>query len=264
MFKKILNISLWVLLFGGILSLLGFAENKRNTTVCKNVDIRVIQNDTDYFITPADVRKLITDQQGELIGKTMDKINIMQMEKMLAANPYIADAQIYATLDGNVELKIAQKKPIVRVINEDGESYYLDSTGGVMPLSTNFTTRSLIVNGYINEPYNKYYGITMRQMKSDTSLHTALPDIYKLSNYIYHDPFWRAQITQVYMDSAKDFCLVPRVGNQRIIFGDASDIDQKFNKLWVLYREGLNSTGKWNEYSTINLKYKYQIVCTKK
>jgi len=264
MYKKILNISLWVLLFGGITVLLGFAEEKRNTTICKAIDIRVMQNDTDFFITPADVRQLITDQQGELVGKTMNAINILKMEKMLAANPYIADAQIYATLDGNIELKISQKKPIVRIINSNNESYYLDSVGSVMPLSPNFTARTLVVNGNINEPYSIYYGVSMKQMQTDTSMHTALVDIYKLSSYIYHNPFWKAQITQVYMDSAKDFCLVPRVGSQRIIFGDAGDIEQKFNKLWVLYKEGLNSTGKWNEYSTINLKYKYQIVCTKK
>ena len=263
MLKKILNISLWVLLFGGFLTLLGFAEVKRNTTLCKAVDIRVMQNDTDFFITPADVRDIVTHQQeGDPVGKPMDKISILHMEKMLAANPYVADAQIYATLDGNIELKIRQRKPIVRIINADDESYYLDSTGEVMPLSENFTARTLVVNGHINEPYSKYQGVSMKQMR-DTSMHTALASIYKLADYIYHNPFWKAQVTQVYLDSAKDFCLVPRVGDHRIIFGDTSDMEQKFNKLWVLYHEGLNSTGKWNEYSTINLKYKHQIVCTK-
>jgi cell division protein FtsQ len=264
MFKKILNISLWVVLFGGILTLLGFAETKRNSTPCKSIDIRVIQNDTDFFITPAEVRKEITQQQGEMVGKPMDKINIMQMEKMLSGNPYVADAQVYATLDGDLELKIAQRKPIVRIINSDEESYYLDSLGYIMPLSQNFTARTLVVNGAVNEPYTMYYGKSMKQLQNDTSVRTALVGIYKLSSYIYHNAFWKAQITQVYVDSAKDFCLVPRVGNQRIVFGNADDIEQKFNRLWILYREGLNSTGKWNEYSTINLKYKHQIVCTKK
>src|SRR5579863_6984054 len=103
MFKKILNISLWVVLFAGIFFLMAFAETKRNTTPCKNIDIRVIQNDTDFFITPVEVRSLITQQQGELTGKPMYQINILQMEKILSANPFVADAQVYATLDGNLE-----------------------------------------------------------------------------------------------------------------------------------------------------------------
>jgi cell division protein FtsQ len=263
MLKKILNISLWVVLFGGIIALLGFAETKRNTTACKNIDIRVVQNDTDFFITPAQVRSLIAQQQGELMGKPMDKINILQMEKMLSTSPYVADAQVYATLDGNLEMKIVQRKPIVRVINNDDESYYLDSAGYVVPISQNFTARTLVVNGNINEPYKVYSQKNIRQCMNDTSVHSALKEIYKLSDYIYHNPFWKAQITQVYMDSINDFCLIPRVGNQRIIFGNTDDMEQKFQKLWILYHEGLNSTGKWNEYSTINLKYKHQIVCTK-
>jgi len=264
MFKKILNISLWVLLFGGITVLLGFAETKRNTTLCKNVDIRVTQNDTDFFITPAEVRDLITKQQGELTGKAMDKINVLQMEKMLSTNPFVADAQVYATLDGDLELKVVQRKPIVRIINSNDEAYYLDSAGYVVPLSQNFTARTLIVNGAIKEPYSKYYDHNVKQMENDTAVHSTLPGIYKLASYIYHNPFWKAQITQVYVDSANDYCLIPRVGSQRIIFGGVEDMEQKFEKLWVLYREGLNSTGKWNEYATINLKYKHQIVCTKK
>lgn len=264
MFKKILNISLWVMLFAGIVVLMGFAENKRNTTPCKNLDIRVIQNDTDFFITPADVRKLIVAQQGEVVGKPMDKINVWQMEKMLEADPYVSDAQVYGTLDGDLTVRIAQRKPLVRIINSDEESYYIDSAGNLMPLSTNFSARTLVVNGAINEPFNTYSGKNIKQLQADTSVHTMLTDIYKLSRYICHNPFWKAQITQVYVDSAKDFCLVPRVGNQRIILGNTDDMEQKFNRLWVLYTDGLSSTGKWNEYSTINLKYKHQIVCTKK
>ena len=263
MLKKILNISLWVVLFAGIFFLMAFAETKRNTTPCKNIDIRVVQNDTDFFITPAEVRSLIAQQQGVLTGKPMDKINILQLEKMLSANPYIADAQVYATLDGNLEMKITQKKPIVRIINSDDESYYLDADGYVVPLSSNYTARTLVVNGNINEPYKMYANKNIKKSMNDTSMHTALKGIYKLSDYIYHNAFWKAQITQVYMDSTNDFCLIPRVGRQRIIFGSADDMDQKFAKLWILYHEGLNSTGKWNDYSTINLKYKHQIVCTK-
>lgn len=264
MLKKIVNISLWVVLFGGILALLGFAEVKRDSTPCKAVDINIVQNDADFFITPSDVQDLITKQQGNLVGKPMDAVNIMQMEKALNDNPYILNAQVYATLDGNLEMKILQRKPIVRIISSDNESYYLDSNGYVMPLSSNYTARTLIVNGRINEPYARCYGKSMVQLASDTTIHSMLPGIYKVANYIYHNPFWRAQVTQVYIDSASEFCLVPRVGNQRIILGDTSNIAQKFDKLWILYRDGLNSTGKWNEYSTINLKYNHQIVCTKK
>ena len=264
MLKKTVNISLWVVLFGGLLALLGFAEVKRNTTRCNAVDVNIVQNDAGFFITPFVIQNIIGKQQGNPIGKPMDEINILKMEKALRDNPYILNVQVYATLGGQLEMKVVQKKPIAMVINSDGESYYLDSCGYIMPLSPSYTARTLVVNGMINEPYARYYGQNMEQLENDTAVHTQLTSVYKLADYIYHNPFWKAQVTEIYVDSANDFCLIPRVGGQRIILGDTSDLAQKFNKLWILYRDGLNSTGKWNEYSAINLKYKYQIVCTKK
>jgi hypothetical protein len=32
----------------------------------------------------------------------------------------------------------------------------------------------------------------------------------------------------------------------------------------MFYTEGLNKTDGWNKYSIINIKYKNQVVCTKK
>ena len=40
--------------------------------------------------------------------------------------------------------------------------------------------------------------------------------------------------------------------------------EEKFEKLKMFYTEGLNKTDGWNKYSTINIKYKNQVVCTKK
>jgi cell division protein FtsQ len=54
------------------------------------------------------------------------------------------------------------------------------------------------------------------------------------------------------------------VGDMKIIFGTTEDMKEKFSNLKVFYQEGLNSTGNWKLYQAINLKYKNQVVCTKK
>lgn len=264
MIKRILIISGWVLLVAGASVLLGFAKSKRNSMLCKSVDIIVAQKGADLFITPEQVRALITKDQGAVEGEPMDKINLPQMEQMLKDNPYITNAQVYATLDGDIKIKIAQKNPIARIINRNEDSYYVDSAGYFMPLTDNCTPRVLVVNGLINESYAGNYKNNARSMERDTSVHSLLPSIYKIAAYVNRDIFWKSQITQVYVDSAKEFILIPRVGGQHIILGDTTDLKQKFDKLFVLYKDGFNSNEKWNEYATINLKYKHQIICTKK
>lgn len=262
--KRIVIISGWVVLVAGASVLLGFAKSKRNNTQCKSVDIIIVQKGSNLFITPDEIRALITKDQGTVEGKAMNTINLPEMEQMLKDNPYIINAQVYATLDGTIKIKVAQKNPIARIINRSEESYYVDSAGYFMPLTDNCTPRVLIVNGLINDSYAANYKSNAKQMQTDTSVHSLLPSIYKIASYINRTAFWKAQITQVYVDSAKDFTLIPRVGGQHIILGDTTDLKQKFDKLFVLYKDGFNNNGKWNEYASINLKYKHQIICTKK
>ena len=58
--------------------------------------------------------------------------------------------------------------------------------------------------------------------------------------------------------------LYPAVGGHKIIFGTTEDMEEKFEKLKVFYKEGLSSIDSWTNYSVINLKYKNQVVCIKK
>ena len=66
------------------------------------------------------------------------------------------------------------------------------------------------------------------------------------------------------MNKDRELELFPAIGNHKIIFGNAENIAEKFNKLKLFYKEGLNKSDSWTKYSTINLKYKNLVVCTKK
>jgi cell division protein FtsQ len=264
MIKRILIISGWVVLIAGASVLLGFAKSKRNNTLCKSVDITVLQKGDNLFINHDEISALIIKDQGVLTGTAMNKINLAELEQMLKDNPYIINAQVYATLDGDIKVKVAQKNPIARIITNGYESYYVDSSGYFMPLTDDYTPRVLIINGKIEDTYAGNYKNNAKKMEHDTSVHSILPSIYKVASFINSNDFWKAQITQVNVDSLQEFVLIPRVGGQRIILGDTSDLKQKFDKLFVLYKDGFNNNGKWNEYATINLKYKHQIICTKK
>ena len=83
-----------------------------------------------------------------------------------------------------------------------------------------------------------------------------------IEKYVDKNNFWKSQIQQIYINLDEEIELIPRVGRHKIIFGDVSDMDEKFKKLMIFYKKGLHYTG-WNKYKTINLKFKNQIVCTK-
>jgi cell division protein FtsQ len=57
--------------------------------------------------------------------------------------------------------------------------------------------------------------------------------------------------------------LIPRVGNQKIHFGRLVNSTKKLENLYQFYKQAMPIKG-WQTYRDISLKYKNQIVCTKK
>jgi cell division protein FtsQ len=73
-------------------------------------------------------------------------------------------------------------------------------------------------------------------------------------------------IGQVYLEADGDFILIPLLGEQQIVFGQArstEEVSDKFERLKHFYKEALPHEG-WNKYIEISVKYEGQIVCRKK
>jgi cell division protein FtsQ len=133
-----------------------------------------------------------------------------------------------------------------------------------MRTSGNFTSHVIIANGNIhtNFPITNKINVLELEKKSGGK-NKLFADLYRLGTYITKDKFWNAQIQQIYVNSSGDFELIPRIGSHEIVFGDFTDCDIKFRNLMSLYKNGLPVMG-WNTYKTINLKFKGQVVCTKR
>jgi len=133
-------------------------------------------------------------------------------------------------------------------------------------LSFKSTGRVLVANGYIFEPYARRYNYSVDQISQNPLFKeiSVLDDIYDISKHIYADSLLCDLVHQIYVTPEKEFVLTPVVGEQSILLGKNEDLDVKLNKLKLFYSEGLNKTNSWNKYSTINLKFKNLVVCTKK
>jgi len=265
-FKKIAVLSLLVLCSIGLILSLGFVNKEQDELHCKSLEVEVNQDGDLYFLDKMDIEKLIKSRGDSIFGEPKSKLNIPDLERALNSHADIANAEVSVTIDGRVKVTVTQRKPIVRIFNANGDSYYMDEVGKLMPLSDKYTAKVLVANGKIWESYGKYYKRTMEEIVRDSAVrtNTMLDEIYAMATYIDANDFWRSQVQQIFVNEDKDMELVPMVGDQKIIFGDTANMDEKFKKLQIFYSQGLNKTGWWNKYSTINLKFKNQIVCTKK
>ena len=253
MFKKPVWRSVFISLavffsVGGLIVLMSFIEVKKSEIVCKDVKVFIPGN--QYFIDRQEVDKILQVNNLPLIGRRMESINIHDLENKLKANPFIEFAKVYTDMDGVINVEISQRQPVLRLINRFDQDFYVDQHGLKIPLSSNFTARVLVANGYIDELFAN---------QVDT-LHTPIAqELFKTANYIRKDSLWDAQIAQIYVNKDHEIELIPRVGNQRILLGDADSLDNKFHNLLVFYKKALPQVG-WDTYKTINIKYANQVV----
>ncbi len=238
----------WLISLGGLVTLMSFIEIKKAEVVCTDVKVYIPGN--QYFIDKQEIQDILQLNSTMLVGRKLDNINLHDLENKLKANPFVAHAKVYADMNGIIWMEVIQRQPIMRIMNQYDQDFYVDENGFKLPLSNNFTANVLAANGYIDEPFAG---------KVDTLRTPLAKDVFKTINFIRKDVLWNAQIAQVYVTPEHEIELIPRVGNQRILLGNADSLETKFHNLMVFYKQALPQVG-WDAYKQINIKYANQII----
>lgn len=249
--KRILVGFTWAVCLGGLIVLMGFIDVKKQEMVCRDVKIYIPGD--QYFVDREEIDKMLLTGNGTLIGRRIENINIQALESRLKANPFIDFARVFVDMDGVVNVNIHQRQPILRIINRFNQNFYVDQNGLKIPMSANFTARVVVANGFIDELFAN---------RIDTMFTPLAKEIYKIADFIHHDSLWDAQIEQIYINQKREIELIPRVGNHRILLGNADSLETKFRNLLIFYQQALPKVG-WNAYKTLNIKYANQVIGVK-
>jgi cell division protein FtsQ len=207
-----------------------------------------IRNDKKYhFIEQKEILdKVINDRHIDITHIPLGKLDIHIMEQLILSDPWVSEAQVYIDNERILHISVTQRIPVARIFQQNGLSYYLDTTLSAMPLSDNFKYYTTVVT---NVP----------ELKNDSAGMALKKQMVSLVRHILADSFWSAQVSQVIVDSNGTFELMPVIGNQRILFGDATRINEKFGNLFLFYKNVLNRIG-WDKYETLDLRFKDQVI----
>lgn len=241
---------------------LGFAMTKWNKPdesrkVCIKVEINIEDENENGFLKTAEVKHLLEQKNLYPLSKKVSAINTRDIENLLLHTAFVKTAQCYITDEGYVNISLTQRTPLMRVKAENGDDYYIDDNGGVMP-NSQYTSDMIIVTGKISRPFAcRYLSI--------------------LSKVIMDNDLWRNQVEQINVLPDRTIELVPRVGDHIINIGelpnhkDASRrqelvtafVTNQLHRMELFYRYGLSHAG-WNKYSYISLEYGNQVICTRR
>jgi cell division protein FtsQ len=250
--KRWLLTTAWIAAGAGALVLLVAAMNRKSSKACKEVVIDIKGVSNNYFIDKPDIQTLLENNAGgKLTGKPIESINLRKMEAMLERNIWIKDAELFFDNNQVLYVSIIEREPVARVFSANGSSFYIDSAAGRLPLSAKLSARLPVFTGFPD-------GNTLKAADS-----ILLKDICHISLFVLQDSFWMAQVSQIDITPQRNFEITPTIGHHIIELGDATDIEKKFNRLYIFYKKVLSRTG-FEKYSRINLAFAEQVIGTRR
>ncbi len=252
-FINILATILWIAIGAGIVVLLVAAIRKKDAQHCMGIEINIKGANNNLFVDTTDIMNSITTvAKGNLVGKTIGSFNLKMMENELQKNAWVKRVELFFDNNDILQVSVNEREPVARVFTSAGTSFYIDENEDMLPLSDKLSARLPV---FTNFPSDKIV-----LSKADSNL---LKDVKTVSVAILKDSFRMAMIEQVDITAQRTFEMLPKMGNQVIVFGDASAAEEKFKKLELFYSAIMVKTG-WSNYSIINLQYKGQVVAKRR
>ena len=245
-FKNILIYSLGSLI---LISLISFRALRLSERKVSGIDIEIMNNQDFYLIDQFEIQALLDNEQSVVLGTNFDQVDIKLLERQVEENPFVAEIDIFMSVTGVLGAKVSQAQPIGRLMSSRGPDQYIDVTGKLLPMNTDYTARVPLIS-FAEYP----------QWESNLGENDLGKQLMEFLIFINKDELWKAQIAQLVVSEENELTLWPQMTKQLILFGPADEIEEKFKKLKLFYKEVLPKKG-WNTYSSINLKYKNQIVC---
>lgn len=239
-FKKFLKYMLFTVLIVGLGFLYSFSSARNQQKKVSEIIVEFEDGDNN-FLTHLMVNKLLIQNDETASIKAKSDLNLYGLENTVLKNPYVENAAVFLTIDGQLKTIIKQRTPVARILLKN-DSYYVDQQGIKVPLSSNYSARVLLVSG----------------VKNEEDISKILP----LISFILKDDFLQKEIVGIEKSGINEYQFAVRSGDYKIDFGNLSEIDIKFKKLKAFYNKTFEDKTIQN-YKAINLKYHNQVVCTK-
>ncbi|WP_255577560.1 cell division protein FtsQ/DivIB [Elizabethkingia sp. JS20170427COW] len=203
------------------------------------VKIRIDQEEPVYFIGEDKIKDVV--KKSNPTRKIKD-LEIDAIEKKISNLTAVDSANVYLNLNGELNILVKQKVPIMR-INTGDRQFYLDKKGEEFPINDNYSYPCILVFGKIP--------------KADYS------QLLKLVKTINQDDFLKKYFIGIHLSSPNNYELLTNNGNFKVEIGSLDNLGFKlygfkaFTKKYLVYQDSL-------KYDRISMKYNNQVVTTLK
>lgn len=221
-----------------------------------NEPCRGLEGDKIEVIDPQNVGYVTSASlMGELFGKndtlhqtTFAQLNTLEIQDRLNALQTIEDAEVCRLCNGKLSIKVTPICPVARIWTSSSASYYFNRAGKRVKASSR-------------------YHIDVPQILAN--FHTAPTDskpelrLLPLLDYLQDNPHIGALMSMIDARDTTNVYLTPAIRGHVINLGSLDNVPRKLHNLEQFYRQVMPHKG-WEHYDTISLKWRGQIVATRR
>ena len=213
--------------------------------MCAGIDIKVLQEEgLRKFVSGGEVRRLLDEWGLGDVKRPVATIDLQEIEDRLNSIVNIEHATAERLANRKVRVSVTPMIPVARVFDING-SYYINRSGKRLTANHRFRLDVPVITGHFDSINNAV---------------SLIPLVERLAN----NPDWNAIVAQISIDPKNhDVILVPMIRGHVANLGDTSDIDNKLERVMLMYHKVLPLKG-WNYYDTISVKWGGQVVATRR
>lgn len=241
--KTIAKWSVLVILMAYAIGMTVWAHQQADRHICTGIDVNIKGTSKADSVTRQGVMAELARYPSRIVGAPFNTINTLEIQRYLKGFSNFEDVECLMSSQGRLMVNIVPMIPEIRVF-DGGASYYVNKDGKRIESNAEFFSDVPVVTGRFSRSMPASY---------------VLP----VTRFIASDSLLRHLVGMVKVVDKDNILLLPRFEGQVINFGDTSRLAAKRRALLTAYHRILPYKG-WEHYDTISVKFKGQIVATRR
>ena len=238
---------IWLATVLSVMIILFLAIESKSMMALKAVQVDIIEVPNQKAII---TEKIILEKLNAYLGFDVEAanikdLNLVEIEHLIKTDDRIKSVEVFLDGGEKVHIEIVQRKPVIRVMTSN-VNYYIDEEGKQIGKIHGRAIRVPVATGELSA-YNELF--------LTEEYEGTLKDVFQLALKLREDKFLSALIEQIYVNELDEMVLIPKLGDEDLVFGGIEDANEKLNNIKDFYVHGMPKSG-WNKFHTLTFKYK--------
>ncbi len=219
-----------------------WAHRQAERRVCNGIEIKVDGVNGNDSIIRKGILANLDKFPDKIKGTPIYRLNVQKIEKYLSDFSNFENVECMMNSAQMLEIRVVPMVPVMRIFSGD-KSYYVNRSGKKIEANAEFFMDVPVVRGNFNRDFSPV-------------------DVYPIVKFVENDPELKNIVSMFEARDKNNILLVPYISGHIINFGDTTDLPRKRDALTLFYHRVIPYKG-WNEYDTISVKFRGQVVATR-